>query len=68
MACWVLQGKDEVGQIICPCVVPGRGKYQSAYRSELAGLYGMVTMIETLCRMYSIEEGQVEIGCDGLQA
>ena len=45
-----------------------RGESQSAYRSELARLYGMATMIHTLCKFYQITEGEVELACDGLQA
>ena len=45
-----------------------RGESQSAYRSELAGLYVMATMIRTLCKFYQITEGEVELVCDGLQA
>ena len=42
-----------------------RGGSQSAYRSELARLYGMATMV---CKFYQITEGEVELACDGLQA
>ena len=45
-----------------------RGKSQGAYHSELAGLYGVATMIRTLCKFYQITEGEVELACDGLQA
>jgi hypothetical protein len=36
-ACWILQGETADGEIKCPCLVPGNGSVQSAYRSELAG-------------------------------
>ena len=65
-ACWIIQGEDVVSQIKCPLVVPGHSSTLSAYRSELAGIYSMVTMIETLCKFHGISEGSVEIGCDGL--
>ena len=69
MACWILKPKDQAGRTIRrPCVVPGGGKSQSAYRSELAGLYGMATMIRMLCKLYQITEGEVELACDGLEA
>ena len=68
-ACWTLKADDEetVG-ICCPCVVPGDADSHSAYRSELAGLYGMATMVWTLCKFFQIKEGAVELACDGLQA
>ena len=47
---------------------PGLPHQQSAYRSELAGLFAMVTMIEVVCSYYEIKGGMVELGCDGIQA
>ena len=67
-ACWSLQGDTDEGRIFGPCIVPGNKDDQSAYRSELAGLYGLVTMIEAVCHVHNIKEGKVEIGCDGIQA
>ena len=67
-ACWIIQGEDAVSQIKCPLVVPGLSSTHSPYWSELAGIYGMVTMIETLRKFHGISEGSVEIGCDGLLA
>ena len=61
-SCWIIQEETQVGEIKCPCVVPGQGSAQSAYRSELAGMYGMITMINALCAFHNISEG------DGLQA
>jgi hypothetical protein len=67
-ACWIIQGDSDLGEIKCPCLVPGNGQVQSAYRSELAGLYGMITMINTLCAYHDIKDGAIELGCDGIQA
>ena len=67
-ACWILQGETADGEIKCPCLVPGNGSVQSAYRSELAGLYGMITMINTICAFYHIKTGSIELGCGGIQA
>ena len=47
-ACWILQGETAGGEIKCPCLVPGNGTVQSTYRSKLAGLYGMITMIKAI--------------------
>ena len=46
-------------------VVPGDPRDQSAYRSELSGLYGIVTMVNLLCTHYDISKGKVTIACDG---
>ena len=68
-ACWILKAEDqESGDIRCPCVVPGGDESHSAYRSELAGLYGMATMVWTICEFYQVKDGVVELACDGLQA
>jgi hypothetical protein len=67
-AAWIIQGKDEIGSISGVCVVPGNSTDQSAYRSELAGLYAIITMIEAVCIFHKIEKGVVTIGCDGLSA
>ena len=67
-ACWILQGETATGKIKCSCVVPGIGAVQSAYRSELAGLYGMITMINAICAFHDIISGTIELGCDGIQA
>ena len=48
-ACWIIQGEDVVSPIKCPLVVPGHSSTHSAYRSDLAGIYDMVMMIESLC-------------------
>ena len=67
-ACWTIQGNSEAGRIYGPCVTPGNKKDQSAYRSELSGLYGIAIMVEAICKFHQIEGGHVEVGCDGLQA
>jgi len=39
-----------------------------AYRSELTGLYRILAVVNQLCKFYGIEEGQVEVGCNGSSA
>ena len=67
-ACFTILGPSEEGSIICPMIVPGGMEVQNAYRSELAGLYGAVVMINVLCKTYNIRSGKVQICCDGLSA
>lgn len=52
------------GKVVCP----GAAKDQSAYRSELTGLYAMMTVLHHLCLFNGIEESYVELGCDGASA
>jgi hypothetical protein len=48
--------------------VPGAPAEQSAYRSELAGVSGILLAIKILCKKFNITSGSVEIGLDGQQA
>jgi hypothetical protein len=47
-------------------IVPGAPSDQSAYRSEVAGLFGIATMVRELCVFHDITAGTVYLGCDGL--
>ena len=46
-------------------VVPGSTAEQCAYRSELCGVVGILTVVEALCEQYGLTEGRIEIGLDG---
>jgi hypothetical protein len=61
-----LLGSSKQGSIICPMVVPGEKEVQDAYRSELSGIYGAVVMVHLLCKIHNIQQGKVQVGCDGL--
>ena len=67
-ASWIVQGEDEFGSLEGSLVTPGNPEDQSAYRSELAGLYGIAAIVNLLCQYHKITEGSITIGCDGLQA
>jgi hypothetical protein len=49
-------------------IVPGHPDDQGAYRSELAGLFGIVLLVNLLCSWAGILSGGIEVGCDGLSA
>ena len=48
--------------------VPGLPKVQSPYRSELAGVCGIITLIETIIQNFAINKGRIKIGLDGESA
>ena len=48
--------------------VPGHPTDQSAYRSELAGLYAMLRIVEVLCFHSSLLAGSVDLASDNLSA
>ena len=64
----VIEGSNQFGRVRANNVVPGHADDQSAYCSELAGLYAIVAAISNICRVHYVEAGQVEIGCNGLSA
>jgi hypothetical protein len=49
-------------------IVPGATTYKSLYRSEVAGVLGIATMIRETCAFHDITAGTVYLGCDGLSA
>jgi hypothetical protein len=55
---WVIQGR----------VFPGSSDLQYAYRSELAWLHPVISIINDLCSQHDIYTGSIEIGCDRLSA
>jgi hypothetical protein len=55
-------------RIISINAVPGAADEQSAYRSELAGVSGIMHTLKLLCKKFKITQGSVQIGLDGDQA
>ncbi len=49
-------------------VVPGYSKDQSSLRSELAGIYVIVILVNVICQEHQILEGEIEVGCDNIKA
>jgi len=64
----VIEGVNKVGRLPAYNVVPGSPEDQCVYRSELAGLYGIVLAVSLVCKVHGVTGGQVDIGCDGLLA
>lgn len=48
--------------------VPGSPEHQGAYRSELAGIEGVLITLQELCRIHDIQSGSITIGLDGQAA
>jgi hypothetical protein len=48
--------------------VPGACKEQSVYRSELAGISGILMVLDIVCKKFNITVGGIGIGLDGQQA
>jgi hypothetical protein len=49
-------------------VTPGNPEEQNAFRSELAGIYAITVMHWAVCEYFTLEQGQIELACDGKSA
>ena len=67
-AAWILENEQGTQRIMGTVVVPGYASDQSAYRSEIAGLYAMVLVVEMIKEVWGLTEGGILIGCDGKDA
>ena len=57
------------GRKLRGCIISSGGPQdQSAYRSELIGLAGIITQVIALCDEHKIINPSIEIACDGLSA
>ena len=67
-ASWIVQAADSEGEVCGVCLTPSQESDQSSYHSELAGLFGLVTIIMVICDFHQVHKGCIQIACDGLSA
>ncbi len=67
-AAWTIEGSSAAHRIKGAGQTPGGDSDQSAYRSELFGLWGILFSLKRFTEEYAITEGQILIACDGLSA
>jgi hypothetical protein len=48
--------------------VPGEDTDQASYRSELAGIYGVLLPAQMVCKIYAIDTGHMVVACDNESA
>jgi hypothetical protein len=60
--------EDNSQQIIGVNAVLGACKDQSAYQSKLAGISGIILVLDMLCKKLKIDDGSIQIGLSGQQA
>jgi hypothetical protein len=66
---WRIVNKHrEQGLVSVANFVPGRGKNQSSYRSELMGMLGIIVFVHLVTEFFHLEEGQIEVTSDGIEA
>ena len=61
---YMIESDTSMNRLVAVLVAPGEAKVQSSFRSELAGLYGVVVMVNTICEQFGVTEGSIEVGCD----
>ncbi len=67
-AAWTIEATTAEHQLLSTGHTPGNPEDQSAYRSELFGLWGILASLRQLSSDHNIHQGQVTIACDGLSA
>ena len=67
-AAYILEGSTSHNRLVAVNVIPGLTMDQSSYRSELAGLYGVVAMVQLICKQYMVTSRVIEVGCDSSSA
>jgi hypothetical protein len=65
---WVLEGASMTGRIIGSNLPRGISLGQNSYRSELAGLYGMLIMLSALCSVHQLKSGKITNACGNISA
>jgi hypothetical protein len=65
---YTIMGTDARKRIVGINAVPGSPLAQGAYRSELAGISGVITVVNAICKLHSITSGMIEMGLDGKEA
>jgi hypothetical protein len=65
---FILRGANRQIGAIGDNVVPGNPHEQSSYRSELAGISGVLALVSAVCKKYDITDGSILLALDGEQA
>jgi len=67
-AAWTIEGAMVANRIVGNGLTPGEPEDQSAYRSELFGLWGIFASLKQLSDTNNIDHEHVLIACDGQSA
>ena len=62
---WIIENASGTQRLLGKVLVPGYASDHSAYRSEIAGLYGIVLMVEIIKKVWRLTKGSILVGCDG---
>jgi hypothetical protein len=64
----IVAAKDDIDLLDGDNWVPGTSTDQSAYRSKLAGIAGILSVVAIIIRHYNITKGSITIALDGYSA
>ena len=67
-ASWIISTFDKTAFITAGALSPGNKEIQSAYRSEILGILGVLEELYAICVENNISSGMCTIMCDGLSA
>jgi len=67
-AALVIEGPDADNRMLAVNAMPGHPADQSSYRSELSGIFSVVTLVNLTCAVFCITSGEITAGCDGIEA
>jgi len=67
-AALVIKGEDSDNRVLAVNVTPGDPEDQSSYCSKLSGIFGVVTLVNLICEVFSISSGEITSGCNGIEA
>jgi len=65
-AAWTIESETKENRIVRNGRTPGANTDQSAYRSELFGLWGIFYTLTQLTNKHKVQEGCITVACDGL--
>ena len=67
MAALIIEGSEySIHQIYTTCTYLGHPKYKDTYRSELEGIFHVVSKVENISKKSNILKVVIIIACDGL--
>ena len=67
-AAFIMVSTTDEGHIKAVNTVPGPLKDGDSYRSELAGLFGIVLLTTIICQHHNITSGAVHVRCDNISS
>ena len=67
-AAWIITSESDKGYLQGGGITPGTPTSHNAYRSEVAGIYGLLIILSCLQNITDMEGATITIGCDGSSA